>query len=478
MNQAILISMFMVFFTREDMSPVEYYRLFLEAQKHQEQSDFEMVAKICEKLVKHYGDDSEVWELLADARRELGEYEAAAEAYKKAQAFGAWNPSFQSYWIARMFALAGKQREALQWLERAVAEGYEWRPEIAEDAAFSNLKEDPRFLKLAGSGPNITNRNEGWLADLDYLVSEMTRLSILYRNRPIPKELQEGIQTLRRKIPELTDEQILFGFQRLVVLLGDGHSYLIPWTAQKGSFTYIGFRFWFFSDGLCIIDAPEKWKQLIGNKILRIGNTPSEDLLGKIEPLISRDNSMMFAWVAPVFLNIPQMLHYLGILSDPNKVPLLLQDRKGKIQEITVQSEGKPNIKNIPKLISSQLPGAPSAPVYLSRLEDHYWFERWPDFDAVYFQFNRVLNKPDESLSDFSGRLRRFLSETKVRNLVVDVRNNHGGDGSLFQSVLKTLIHFETTRENPQLFILTSRSTFSATQIFIKLSTTIPTQFL
>ncbi|MCI0416769.1 hypothetical protein L0222_28710 [bacterium] len=64
-----------------------------------------------------------------------------------------------------------------------------------------------------------------------------------------------------------------------------------------------------------------------------IGNTTAEDLISKAEPLISRDNSMMFTWVAPVFLNVPHMLQYLGFLSHPNRVPLLLQDRQGKVKK-------------------------------------------------------------------------------------------------------------------------------------------------
>jgi hypothetical protein len=64
-------------------------------------------------------------------------------------------------------------------------------------------------------------------------------------------------------------------------------------------------------------------------------------------------------------------------------------------------------------------------------------------------------------------RLRRHLDEHATRALVIDVRNNNGGNGYLLTSLLRTLVHFETTRPGARTFVITGPYTFSATQTFI-----------
>jgi len=82
-------------------------------------------------------------------------------------------------------------------------------------------------------------------------------------------------------------------------------------------------------------------------------------------------------------------------------------------------------------------------------------------------QFNQVANAPGETLAAFALRIRRTVDEQGTKNLIVDVRHNTGGNARLLNPLLRTLIHFETTRPDARLFVLTSRSTYSAAQIFI-----------
>ena len=58
------------------------------------------------------------------------------------------------------------------------------------------------------------------------------------------------------------------------------------------------------------------------------------------------------------------------------------------------------------------------------------------------------------------------MLKNDVRNLIVDVRRNNGGDTYIYSELLRTLIDFDTNTNN-RLFVLIGRSTFSATANFI-----------
>jgi C-terminal processing protease CtpA/Prc len=93
--------------------------------------------------------------------------------------------------------------------------------------------------------------------------------------------------------------------------------------------------------------------------------------------------------------------------------------------------------------------------------------ETLPDGKTVYFQFNQVFDEPGNTIEQFAARLRATLAASKIRNLIVDVRHNSGGNLNLFMPLFRAIVAFDTSREGAGLYVLTSRQTFSAAQVFV-----------
>jgi hypothetical protein len=182
-------------------------------------------------------------------------------------------------------------------------------------------------------------------------------------------------------------------------------------------------------------------------------------------PYISKDNPMFVRAIGPIYLSCPAFLAELKVAPDADRVSLTLEGRNGKRETMLVEATVPASFRK--HLTASEAPGAPPPPRYLRRLSENYWFEPMWEHDAVYFQFNLVANSQGESLADFSRRLQKFLDEKDPRNLIMDVRHNYGGNADLLPPLLRTLVRFDTSRADARLFAITSRSTFSAAQIFI-----------
>jgi len=183
------------------------------------------------------------------------------------------------------------------------------------------------------------------------------------------------------------------------------------------------------------------------------------------------------------FLSFTTVTKELGITPTDASLPLAGvgadgRPIEGSVAATEVRDGGPP-----PKLPAARYTGAPEAPPSLRRVGEPYWFEALPGDSVVYVQFNQVMDAGDmahlhahggappsgnpESLRQFALRLRRQFDEHPVRAVILDVRQNNGGNSDLLTTLDRTLIHYETTRPGRRMFVITSPFTFSAAQNFI-----------
>lgn len=459
------------FSSRAKIASLDYVKQLREAQQYFKDKKYKQAIEAIKELLKVNPADGNNWAMLASSHYELKEFEEAISAYTKASELGFLDPAQAAYQAAKCYAFLGKRDAALSWLNKSLQSRYRNRIRIANDDAFKSLRDDPRFRLITGQiKTDGFNRLQGWKTDLDYLISEVKRVHYRYSREPLSPEFLRAANDIRDNIPRLSDAEIVIKLQGLISLLGDGHTLIYPFGMKLGSLKRLPLGFYQFSDGLFIIDAPDEYKNLIGKKVLKFGQSDAQTVLKNLEPFVSRDNPMGIKWVGATYLTFTDYLKALGAITDREKATLLLENVSNGTQEkatITAKevNPDEINIKLIPLKIKSPAP----VPVYLSRVNENYWFEKF-DEKTVYFQFNQVQNQSKEPLSAFAQRLRQFLDENNTENLIIDVRHNNGGEASILGELYRTLIHFETTRKQGKIYVLIGRDTFSAAQTFISVT--------
>jgi hypothetical protein len=259
-------------------------------------------------------------------------------------------------------------------------------------------------------------------------------------------------------MPHLSDAAMTPEIQRLLAHLGDGHTLLGGPLPRQ-----IPLSFYDFSDGMFVIDAPEECR-CIGERLVSLGATPIQDAVRKITPFLSVDNAMGVRLQAPVYLRSTPYLRAADIAPSEAEVAVSLAGPRGQ-HVFAAKPTDTPSFRR--RLPPSKLATAGPVPLYLQHVNDNYWFEILPDGRSLYFQFNQVLDMPGNSIEQFAVKLRTALGSARIRNLVVDIRLNSGGNLNLFPPLLRAIITFETTRTGARTYAIIGRQTFSAAQVFV-----------
>lgn len=439
-----------------------------EAERAYNEQDAEYAQSLFQQLVEQFPDDPEVWFGLSRAYEWSGDLDKAIDAAERVQELGYVSASYLSHRLAQLNALAGQPEEALQWLARALEEGYEDRPLIQADEAFATLLENPEFIRLAAILPSdAMERTSGLRFDIDYLVEEAQRMHAgLDRPAFSPRFIRQA-DKLREAIPALSDAEVFTGLMRLLGILSDGHTGIYgpdPDTPLTFNGATLPLKFYAFDEGIYIVDGTGTAADLAGSRILKFGDLSAAETLQRMAEFRGLDNQMTWKWMGPQFyLGRMLMLQQVGATESTGSVALTLQDAEG---QVSVQEIESGNF-NFQRKLRPSPAATGEVPLYLTNIDANYWMKSFPDQQAVYFQFNQVRNSDEQSIADFATQLAQRLQTESAKNLVVDVRHNNGGNNSLVRPLIRALVGFESVSPENQIYVITGRNTFSAAQNFI-----------
>jgi len=448
--------------------PAEYFRRLQTARAFMRSGAFGDAVTLLEKAVYGYRDDGDVWALLGICRFKTGDWIAAADAFEQALHLGVtpWDPDFaidlnpndMMIVIARAYARAGNQQQALAWLRRGLELRYDERPDLAKMPDFAGLTAVPEFRELAGMAPEAPlSRDEQWRYDIAFLAEQVAMLHANPDHHTPAPELARMLSDLSDAVPTLSDEEITARLDLFIGALGAGHDLFWPVSPDRGALLPFALKIYLFTDGLYIIDAYDP--DLVGARIDAFGETPADQAYERVAKAFPGDNDMEARWMGVRHLTQPYTLEVLGIVENQAQATLTITDRSGTQRTITPERRAF-----TPLSPALKPPSGTVRPLYLSRQDETYWLQPIPELGALYVQINAVANKKEESLAAFAERIGSEAERPEVRNLILDIRQSPGGNGYLTPPLARQLIRFDADPGKDHLYVIIGRDTFSASQ--------------
>jgi tetratricopeptide (TPR) repeat protein len=197
-----------------------------EAQNYFGQQDWAKAAAAYEQIVRANPHNGQYWQNYGFALHSLKRYDEAIKAWARSVDLG-YQPATGLYNLACANSLAGRKDEALTWLEKAGDAGFSQEEAIRTDSDLDPLRQDPRFKKIIGTPPEGLSREERWRYDLDHLVRRMEKVHYNLYAKVSRAKFQEAVDELRSRISTLKDEEMAVGIQRILALVGDGHTVIV-----------------------------------------------------------------------------------------------------------------------------------------------------------------------------------------------------------------------------------------------------------
>lgn len=324
----------------------------------------------------------------------------------------------------------------------------------------------------AAQTPLDTTQVRQWREDLAFLRAEMpARHANLYHDTPKEK-FDSAFASLDTRLPQLSRDQVIVELQKLAAMIKDGHSNVGPWRDSLIAFHTLPVALYWFPDGLRIRAADSAHAPLLGAKVRSIGKVSADSAVALMRPLISRDNEMGVMAFAPLFLVMPEILRATGISSSNDGVELELE-QNGTTKKVQLKSSGlfpmftgDPDKGWLPRKGWVDARDRAPQPLWLSKGIDYYWYTYLPADRSLYIQMNTIQQKAGDSISAFIARAIAAGDSAGADRLVLDLRLNGGGNGSLNKMIFLPII--KSRYDTPgRLYVLTGRKTWSAAQMLV-----------
>jgi hypothetical protein len=272
------------------------------------------------------------------------------------------------------------------------------------------------------------------------------------------------VAALSSTVGSATDDELMVGVLRIVAMVSaagcDAHTGAFIWGSGTYPVDSLPLRLWLFEDEVVIVDALAPYEGLIGSRIDAVAGHPIADILAAIDPIVPRDNPQTVRLLTPRFLLIPQVLRGLRLAGD-GPISLALSPVDGAPQTVDVTPVRMVRYNAWAGPYGLHLPVDPEVR-YLSRIDDALWWERLPDDETLYVQYNRADRLPVGLLDDLGAA----LHESGVARIVLDLRHNFGGELSALDPMV-ALFTDPAVKGPGRLFVITGRNTFSAGSLLV-----------
>jgi tetratricopeptide (TPR) repeat protein len=331
------------------------------------------------------------------------------------------------------------------------------------------------WLSLSGLLPAFAQSTaphlsaQQWQEDLHYLAQEMPKQHKSLFHTMTQAQFEQAVHALDVDIPHLNDDEIVVRLAQIGAMVKDGHSGLELLDVQGN--VHIPVLFVQYSDGVYVRAAAPEYGEAVGGRVVMVGDATLEEAMKRIDTIAPMDpgnSGHQAAWAARLYLNYPMLLHGLGLSASSQSADFTIE-KQGQRKTYTMRSSapvGQWYLFNPPPDWVDARPPSVSTPLSIGRANELYWFTAVPEHRAVYFQFNGVMNADGEALEQFADRLASAINQDGVDRLIIDARNNPGGNNTLLRPLLVTLISSKLNHRGGMYCIIGPR-TFSAAQNFV-----------
>lgn len=294
-----------------------------------------------------------------------------------------------------------------------------------------------------------------WREDLRYFAKELPKRHKNAFHAVSKEAFEKAVADLDAAIPSLQPHQVVVRLQQIAALVGDGHTGV----HTPSAFKRYPLGLWWFGSELRVTGAAKEYAQALGARVIKIGGLPLDEVQARVTRSFAsaeNENPWFVLATSPAFLTSPETLQTVGVVADLGPATFTFEGDGGQTFDLALAPVQPAAEKAGPtlRLVSA----VKEEPLFRQRMGEPFWFTYLPESQTVYVAFRSY-----SGLGENAKKLWRFVDANPTQKLVIDLRQNGGGD---YTEGRKHLI--EPVKDRPalnqkgHLFVVIGRRTFSA----------------
>lgn len=307
------------------------------------------------------------------------------------------------------------------------------------------------LLILSNHGFAQSDRVEHWQQDIDYYAEQMVARHIDPFSVLSESDFRAELKRIRSTLSHKTDNQILIDLMRLTRRIGDGHTAFPLW---KETFERFPIRFKKIENTVRVIETTTEYAALLGATLISINGVSAAEAfkaMATVAPFTENPYSESIS--AASYLASAVALNGLGMIPNTQHAQFIFAIN-GKQQRIVMASDTNPKFTNALSHFNDNL-FSPH-----EQINDDLWFGSTANHKTVYVKFRRYPSASD--MSAFAEDLLEFINEHESKNLIIDLRDNYGGDFFVGLILAQPLVLADSIDWKSGVYTLIDGVTFSA----------------
>ncbi|HXH38275.1 MAG TPA: CocE/NonD family hydrolase, partial [Thermoanaerobaculia bacterium] len=287
-----------------------------------------------------------------------------------------------------------------------------------------------------------------WHDDLRFFARELAAKHANAFHHLTRAQFDEEVAALDRQIDTLDSDAIYIGLDRIAASIGDAHTF-VRFPADSAQLPIVIADF----DGIDRVvsiaaDLNQGHHQPLGARVVSIEGMPISRVRELIETITPAEEPRLRESLVVQHMSVGLVLHGLGIAPSRTLVHYTLADDTGYEFVVTVHAGPSDDLARV----------VAYPPLFRQNPDKRFWFTWLPGSRAVYCNFRGY-----QDLETNAQALLAFVAEKHPEKLIIDMRQNGGGD---YFEGLRYLV--EPIRKLPEinrkghLFVLIGVQTFSA----------------
>ena len=321
-------------------------------------------------------------------------------------------------------------------------------------------------LTAALSSARAQSSVADWRRDLQTIAKELpaTHPNAFYRMQR--SSWDSAISAIDAKLPTMTRNQAMVALSQLVAMVNDGHTTINPLFDRAMNIHYFPVRFELFEDGLFIRSASPKYASVVGSKVIRVGKLSADSALARIATTIGHENDWWLRGLAPARLALAEIVDGLAITDNPAQLPLVIE-KNDKRENVALEIGGVVTPSGHNPLAGIDMAGwtdmrSGNDPLWMKKPELLYWSEFIPGDSTLYVSYRAVVTYDELPNATFWRNTFAMADSLPVKRLVLDIRENTGGNSEYNRQVIRGIIARPKLDKPGSLFVITGSKTFSA----------------